>query len=53
MPLYTLTYDEGVSGWPSFYTFYPDWMIGMNNYFYTYYQGDLWRHNITHFRLPL
>ena len=23
MPLYTLTYDEGVSGWPSFYTFYP------------------------------
>ena len=46
MPLYTLTYDEGVSGWPSFYTFYPDWMIGMNNYFYTYYQGDLWRHNV-------
>jgi len=35
MPQYTLTYDEGVQGWPSFYTFYPDWMIGMNNYFYT------------------
>ena len=46
MPLYTLTYDEGVQGFPSFYTFYPDWMIGMNNYFYSYYQGDLWRHNV-------
>jgi len=46
MPLYTLTYDEGVQGWPSFYTFYPDWMIGMNNYFYTLYEGNLWRHNV-------
>ena len=44
---YTLTYstDERVQGWPSFYSFYPDWMIGMNNYFYTFYQGNLYRHN--------
>lgn len=44
---YTLTYstDERVQGWPSFYSYYPDWMIGMNNYFYTFYRGNLYRHN--------
>ncbi len=45
MPNYTLTYDDGVKGFPSFYTFYPDWMIGMNNYFYTFNKGNLYRHN--------
>ncbi len=33
---YTLSYSEGVQGWTSFFSFYPDWMIGMNNYFYTF-----------------
>lgn len=44
---YTLTYDpdERVKGWPSFYSYYPDWMIGMNNFFYTLYRGNLYRHN--------
>lgn len=42
---YTLTYSEGVQGWPSFYSFEPDWMIGMNQYFYTFKGGNLWRHN--------
>lgn len=42
---YTLTYSEAVEGWPSFYSFYPDWMIGMNNYFYTFKGGNLYRHN--------
>ena len=46
MPNYTLTYDEGVQGFPSFYTYYPDWMIGMNNYFYTFKGGNLYRHNV-------
>ena len=46
MANYTLTYDEGVQGFPSFYTYYPDWMIGMNNYFYTFKGGDLYRHNV-------
>ena len=45
MPDYTLTYDDGVKGFPSFYTYYPDWMIGMNNYFYTFNEGNLYRHN--------
>ena len=46
MPNYTLTYDEGVQGFPSFYTYYPDWMVGMNNYFYTFKGGNLYRHNV-------
>jgi hypothetical protein len=45
MENYTLTYDDGVKGFPSFYTYYPDWMIGMNNYFYTFKEGELYRHN--------
>lgn len=46
MASYTLTYSEAVQGWPSFYSFDPDWMIGMNNYFYTFKAGDLYRHNV-------
>lgn len=43
---YTLTYSENVNGWVSFYSFEPDWMIGMNNYFYTFKGGNLYRHNV-------
>lgn len=42
---YTLTYSEMVEGWVSYYSYYPDWMIGMNNYFYTFKGGNLYRHN--------
>ena len=42
---YTLTYSEAVQGWPSFYSYYPDWIIGMNNYLYTFKGGDLYKHN--------
>lgn len=42
---YTLSYNEAVTGWVSFYSYEPDWMIGMNNYFYTFKGGDLYRHN--------
>jgi hypothetical protein len=42
---YTLSYSEGVSGWVSFYSYQPDWMIGMNNYFYTFKGGNIYRHN--------
>jgi hypothetical protein len=47
---YTLTYSEGVKGWPSFYSYFPDWMIGMNNYFYTFKNGNLYRHNTNEVR---
>jgi hypothetical protein len=43
---YTLTYSQAVEGWVSFYSYYPDWIIGMNNYLYTFKGGDLYRHNV-------
>lgn len=42
---YTLSYDDGVKGFPSFYSYYADWMIGMNNYFFTFNGGNIYRHN--------
>ncbi len=42
---YTLTYSDKSEGWPSFYSFIPDYMIGMNSYFYTFKNGNLYRHN--------
>lgn len=50
MPNYTLTYSEAAEGWPSFYSFDPDYMIGMNNYFYTFKGGELYRHNVNNSR---
>jgi hypothetical protein len=50
MASYTLTYSEGVSGWVSFYSYYPDYMVGMNNYFYTFRGGNLYRHNVNQSR---
>lgn len=47
---YTLAYSETSDGWPSFYSFIPDWMIGMNNYFYTFKGGNLYRHNVNALR---
>ena len=32
-------------GWPSFYTFFPEKTIGMNGYFYSFKNGNLYRHN--------
>ena len=42
---YTISYDSLTKGFPSFYSYFPDWMIGMNNYFYTFNGGNLYRHN--------
>lgn len=42
---YTLTYSESSQGWPSFYSFMPDFMMGMNNFFYSFKGGNLYRHN--------
>lgn len=50
MSNYTLAYDEGVQGFPSFYSYQPEWMIGMNNYFYTFKGGNLYRHNVNESR---
>lgn len=42
---YTLTYSESSQGFPSFYSYIPEMMIGMNNYLYTFKGGNIWRHN--------
>ena len=47
---YTLTYSEGAKGWPSFYSYNPDYMIGMNNYLYSFSGGNLYRHNTNEVR---
>lgn len=46
----TLTYSESVQGWTSFYSFEPEYMIGMNQYFYSFKGGNLWRHNTSQTR---
>ena len=42
---YTVTYSETVKGWPSFYSYLPDYMAGMNGFFYTWDEGNLYRHD--------
>jgi len=41
----TLAYSEQSKGWPSFFSYVPERMIGMNSYFYTFKNGNLYRHN--------
>ena len=45
MAEYTLTYSPQDKGWPSFYSFIPESMVGLNNYFYSFKNGQLYRHN--------
>lgn len=46
---YTLTYNDSVNpdgrGWTSFWSFIPDGMLQLNNEFYTFKDGQLYRHN--------
>lgn len=41
----TITYSEDSQGFPSFYTYCPEFIRGMNQYLYTFQGGNLWRHN--------
>ncbi len=45
MENYTLTYSESVNGWPSFYSYFPEMALGMNQYLYSFNNGNLYRHN--------
>lgn len=47
---YTLSHSEAVDGWVSFYSYDPDYMIGMNSYFYSFKRGNLYRHNVNSIR---
>jgi len=46
----TLSYSEYVQGWTSFFSYIPEMMIGMNSYFYTFKNGNLYRHNTNELR---
>lgn len=40
-----ITHDVSVEGWTSFHTFSPDMMIGMNNKFFSFKNGNLYIHH--------
>lgn len=40
----TLSFDESVRGWTSFFTYKPDHTLSLKNNFYTLKDGDLWLH---------
>ena len=42
---YTIAFDEGAKGFTSFFSYQPDFMIGMNNDFFTVKDGQLYLHN--------
>lgn len=50
MPNYTLTYSPPAEGWPSFYSFEPEWIQGMNQHLYTFSGGNIFRHNTNEVR---
>ena len=41
----TLAYSDASQGWTSFFSYIPEKMIGMNSYFYSFKNGNLWKHN--------
>ena len=45
MPDYTLTYSENSNGWPSFYSYMPEYLVGLNNYLYSFSGGNIFQHN--------
>lgn len=42
---YTLSYSDTVKGFPSFYSFYPEQIQGMNQSLFTFKDGNMWVHN--------
>jgi hypothetical protein len=50
MSNHTLTFSEAAKGFPSFYSYIPEYMIGMNNFFYSFKNGQLYRHNTNELR---
>ena len=41
----TLSYSRKNQGWGTFYSYVPDFMIGMNNNFYSFKGGNLYKHD--------
>ncbi len=41
----TVTFNEGVKGWTSFKSFIPENGVSINNNYYTFKEGSLWKHH--------
>jgi len=41
----TVSYSERAKGWSSFKSFTPENGLSLNNDYYTFYQGQLWKHH--------
>lgn len=44
MPSYTLTFSDTDQGWTSFHSFTPEYMVFMDNNYYTFKSGQLYKH---------
>jgi len=42
---FTTSFNEPTGGWSSFYSYSPEFMVGMNNSFYSFNEGNLYLHN--------
>lgn len=42
---YTITYSPNQNGWTSYHSYEPEWMVTMNNFLYTFKNGNLYKHN--------
>lgn len=40
----TITFSPVAKGWTSFHSYFPQWMLGMNSLYYTFYEGKPWKH---------
>ena len=41
----TISYSENAQGWTSFKSFYPTSGVSLNNNYYTFFNGHLWKHH--------
>lgn len=41
----TITYSPALKGWTSFHSYRPLWMANLNNDFYTFKDGGIWKHH--------
>lgn len=42
---HTITFDEEVKGWTSFFSFVPEFMTGLNGKFFSFSNGEVFQHN--------
>ena len=47
---YTLSYSETAKGWVSFKSFHPESGLSINNDYYTFKDGELWKHHVNETR---